>query len=318
MDWSERHLVELSASEEQETTDESALFKRFQAITTWKRAGERAPHKPLLILIALARIQRREPRLIAFEEIESLLRRLLVDFGPPRKSYHPEYPFWRLQNDGLWDIPQSAQLLEQITARKRKGDVPPRILKAHRAHGGFPKDVYESLASQPDIVNRLAVMVLNQNFPFSFHEEILDAVGMPWVVQSKKTPRDPGFRDTILRIYEHRCAICGYDGRLGQIDLGLEAAHVKWHAAGGPDRKENGLALCVFHHQAIDRGAIGLSDEKRILISQDVHGGPSVDEWLITFSGRPLLGPQSGEPSPANTFIHWHRKQVFREPPRAG
>ena len=31
--------------------------------------------------------------------IDGELRELLIEFGPGRKSYHPEYPFWRLQND---------------------------------------------------------------------------------------------------------------------------------------------------------------------------------------------------------------------------
>jgi uncharacterized protein len=66
--------------------------------------------------------------------------------------------------------------------------------------------------------------------------------------------RDPRFREEILRIYERRCAVCGYDGRLGTTDLAIEAAHIKWHAAGGPDAAENGLALCSFHHVALEPG----------------------------------------------------------------
>jgi len=36
--------------------------------------------------------------------LEPDLERLLFEFGPPRKAYHPEYPFWRLQNDGVWEV----------------------------------------------------------------------------------------------------------------------------------------------------------------------------------------------------------------------
>jgi hypothetical protein len=39
-----------------------------------------------------------------FEGIEDELRHLLVQYGPPRKSVHPEYPFWRLQSYGLWQV----------------------------------------------------------------------------------------------------------------------------------------------------------------------------------------------------------------------
>ena len=47
---------------------------------------------------------------------------------------------------------------------------------------------------------------------------------MPYVQVARRRPRDPAFRDTILRIYEYRCAVCGYDALLGSTDLGIEAA----------------------------------------------------------------------------------------------
>jgi hypothetical protein len=48
----------------------------------------------------LAQMQRRESRLASFTEIEAPPpRRLLKEFGPTRKSYHPEFLFWYLKND---------------------------------------------------------------------------------------------------------------------------------------------------------------------------------------------------------------------------
>lgn len=52
--------------------------------------------------------------------------------------------------------------------------------------------------------------------------EFLD-VAMPWVQLTTRRPLDPGFRATILRIYEHRCAVCGWDAMLDNTDLALEA-----------------------------------------------------------------------------------------------
>jgi putative restriction endonuclease len=37
---------------------------RFNAVTVWRRGGERAPHKPLLALYAITRLLRGEPRMI--------------------------------------------------------------------------------------------------------------------------------------------------------------------------------------------------------------------------------------------------------------
>jgi putative restriction endonuclease len=87
-------------------TDDDIL-ELLGGINIWKKGGQRAPHKPLLLLMTLARVQRGESRLATFEVIEPALKRLLQDFGPQRKSFHPEFPFWRLQNDGdFWVVPQ--------------------------------------------------------------------------------------------------------------------------------------------------------------------------------------------------------------------
>jgi len=76
----------------------------FNAITIWQRGGEKAPHKPLLARYAIARLLRGESRMIPYAEVDRELGKLLMEFGPRRQSYHPEYPFWRLQNDGLWEV----------------------------------------------------------------------------------------------------------------------------------------------------------------------------------------------------------------------
>jgi hypothetical protein len=73
------------------------------SLNQWRRGGERAPHKPLLLLYALGRLQRTGSSRMAFAEAEGDLRRLLEEFGPPR-STSPGYPFHHLTTDGLWVV----------------------------------------------------------------------------------------------------------------------------------------------------------------------------------------------------------------------
>ena len=299
--------------------DSESLVARFANINVWKKGDRRAPHKPLLLLITLARLQRRETRLAPYEELERPLRELLRAYGPTR-NVQPELPFWWLQSDGLWEIPEVEALHAATRHLKQRGKhKSPKYLRACGARGGLPEDLWTELRSRPGVVNRIVAQLLEDSFPASLHDDILDAVGMPWVVETDRPRRrrDPGFRPTILRIYEHRCAVCGYDGRLGQSDLGLEAAHIKWHAAGGPDRADNGLALCVYHHKALDRGAISLADDHVVLVSQDVHGQSGVEEWLLRYSGQRVRAPIEGHDRPAVPFVRWHRGEVFHEPARA-
>ena len=58
------------------------LLQRVQGINVWKRRGERAPHKPLLLLYALARAAHGE-RDIRYERVDEMLGSLLQKFGPP-------------------------------------------------------------------------------------------------------------------------------------------------------------------------------------------------------------------------------------------
>src|SRR5262249_38742900 len=78
-----------------------AVLQQFDRLAVWRRGDQRAPHKPLLVLYALGRWQRGERAVIPYAEVEHDLTALLKEFGPPRQSHHPEYPFWRLQNDGV-------------------------------------------------------------------------------------------------------------------------------------------------------------------------------------------------------------------------
>lgn len=132
----------------------------------------------------------------------------------------------------------------------------------------------------------------------------------------QRRARDPNFRTEVICAYEQRCAVCGYNGGLVNRPLALEAAHIRWHARGGPDRVENGLALCSFHHVALDAGAIGITDDHIIKMSNNINGGPMVEEMLFQFEGRLLRRPQSPYPAPAESFVGWHWKWIFKHPPR--
>lgn len=291
---------------------DAEVIEAFSSIKCWQRGGVRAPHKPLLLLLALAELQRGGRRWLAYSDVHSELTELLTDFGPPRKGHHPEQPFWRLRNDGLWEIPQADGIEAQLPPT---GDIRAGLLRDADAKGGFPQPLFDLLSSRTDLVNRVVSLLLDKNLSPTLHEDVLDAVGMPWVVTLRRK-RDPEFRQLVLDVYDRRCAVCGFDGRLGPRDLAIEAAHVKWHAAGGPDEIDNGLALCTFHHKALDRGAIGISESHEVLVSEKVSGQTMVEEFIYRFAGQELRAPKPGRPRPDLAYVRWHRRQVFREPVR--
>ena len=102
------------------------LLERLRSVAVWTQGGKRAPHKPLLLLLALASVQRGEERLTSYDDLHERLEQLLINYGPPRQSQHPEYPFWRLQNDGeFWEIPEREAAIEEL--RKLKASLNARL-----------------------------------------------------------------------------------------------------------------------------------------------------------------------------------------------
>ena len=98
--------------------------------------------------------------------------------------------------------------------------------------------------------------------------------------------------------------------------MALEAAHIMWHALGGPDDPNNGVLLCSIHHKAFDRGAIGLTDDCRIKVSQHLQGGPQVVHLITKLAGKALGMPIEKDMRPAEEFIDWHNSEVFKGPER--
>ena len=291
--------------------NEQELKTRIQKLTVWERKGQRAPHKPLLILYALGRCYRSEDRMVAYSEVDPVLIKWLVSFGPFRKVNHPEMPFWHLQDEGLWELEGT----EQVKLQTGRKDASRGELLNHDVHGGFPHEIYELISANPRLLVEIARELLDSHFPSSIHEDILQAVGIDTETERYlRTKRDSQFRDEVLRAYEYRCAICGFDVRVEDTLVALEAAHIKWHRAGGPNRVENGIALCVLHHKLFDRGAFTLTKSMCVRVSERAHGTNGFQEWLLAFNGKEICSPQHPLYYPEAKFIRWHIKEVFRGP----
>nr|WP_083670156.1 hypothetical protein [Singulisphaera sp. GP187] len=175
---------------------------------------------------------------ISFRQLEPDLTALLREFGPPRKSDHPEQPFWRLQRDGVWTVHAPAGL------ETKKGADIPRVpeMRSHNVWAEFSGEVQAALSADPNLAAAIAIRILERHFPESLHPDILNAVGLTLETTVSRRKRDPAFRQRVLKAYEYRCAVCGLDLRLGSVSIALDAAHIRWHQAGGPETEDNGFA----------------------------------------------------------------------------
>ena len=294
------------------------LRARVASLSVWTRGDQRAPHKPLLLLYALARFAGGQ-RDLPYSTVEPALRDLLQAFGPPRQTHHPEYPFWHLKTDGLWEVDRA----DALTMRSGHNAPTLTSLRQLDPAGRLSEDVALALQAYPALMGELASGLLDAHFPASLHGEILDAVGLDLgTIAVRKRRRDPAFRERVLRAYGYRCAVCGFETRVGPALVGVDAAHVMWHQTGadGVDAVTNGLALCALHHRLLDRGAFTLAsagaEEVVLDVSEAAHGGDGFERWLLDFHGRAIARPVSPGYRVAEPSVAWHRREVFRGPAR--
>ena len=283
------------------------LRARFANLQIWQANGRRAPHKPLLVLWAIGRCLRGEDRLISYHDIIDIaLKHLLRQFGPRRQILHTEFPFWRLQNDGLWEIPNA----HRITVSS-SGDAHKSSLIQHQAQGGFPEDIFMAFQKDPKLAIEIAYMLIEAHFPPTRHDEIMYKVGIVSEFSIfRRRVRDSSFGRSVLEAYGYQCAVCAFAVRLDNEPLALEGAHIKWHRARGPDSIKNGLSLCVLHHRLFDRGAFTLSFDQRIVVAKSLSGR-GVQNSLGQFDSKEIILPASEDYLPDPTFVGWHHKEVF-------
>ena len=299
-------------------TDSDGVAKDFNSLRVFTRGGARAPHKPLLVLWALGQWESGRRVQFTLSDVEEGLGPLLREFGPPRPT-EPRYPFIYLPSDGVWrlDVPKSSGGATEIGSLSRA------FLKRSGTKGGFPPKVLSALEADPNLAGTIAGRILDAHFPPSLHGDILASVGLERVGEAGPSlddqpgrRRDPRFRELVLRTYERKCAVCGLDVSIGGVSVLLEASHIRWFQADGPDTESNGLALCPLHHKMFDFGCFTLTDEHRICVSDDVTGGPVFGEVLGRYDRQPIRPPQRSEHRPDSRHVGWHRKQVFKGRPR--
>jgi putative restriction endonuclease len=94
--------------------------------------------------------------------------------------------------------------------------------------------------------------------------------------------------------------VCGFDVRLGGTSIALDAAHIRWVQAAGPDQEANSLALCVLHPKLFDFRVFTISKDGRPLVSDQAHGSSAFDECLLRHHGK-----DSQQHTAANLSHQW-------------
>lgn len=306
--------------------DQREILDRFNGFRVWHSNGRRAPHKPLLILWALGRCLAGVERLAPFSLVDQELSRLLLAFGPHRQTTRTEFPFWRLCNDGVWEVDRP-----EVVTTTSSQDAHRSSLLAGNVHGGLLERDYDAFREQPMLALQVADWLIDAHFQDTYRDDILAATGLvasqlPLAEQekleireehdeyalSRRRKRKPGFREAVLHAYRDQCAVCGLNIRLAGRSLAVEAAHIHWLKDAGPSNVANGLALCVLHHRLFDRGAFTVRQDYRVAVATEIEGR-GASTALGRFAGNRLhVLPMQSSLRPDVRHLSWHAKEVFR------
>jgi len=131
-------------------------------------------------------------------------------------------------------------------------------------------------------------------------------------VTSVRKARDRAFRNKVLQEYDFRCAFTGrrFVSPLSHRTVGLDAAHVVPVHAKGSDHPANGLPLTKELHWAFDRGLMGVSEDRKILVPPKVAALDG-NEFLRDLDGLPIREAQTPALRALAEALYWHRENVL-------
>jgi putative restriction endonuclease len=285
------------------------------------RVGEiRVPHKPLLLLWLFGRFAATGTSRATYEQAEGPVSQLINEFGPPVASpsaarQRAAMPFVHLERE-LWNLRDGLGHEIASEAPERRG-----WLSDKGAVGQLRPEVERLLADEGTLA-AAARLLLDRHFTPVLSELICDAVGLdvaglnsaasPTMALARRSTRRSGFAEEVLRAYAYSCAMCGFDGALNRTPVGIEAAHVRWHSQDGPDVVANGLALCALHHTLLDLGVLGITEDRRIRVSDLYVARSKAGRAVDALAGQPLLASRPGQPTVDIVYVIWHSLQVFK------
>lgn len=265
-----------------------------------------APHKPLLILLAIGAWQQRLE--LDWDYVKHHLGGLLRRFTNSTKEKAFE-PFMRLTRDEegkLW-------IVEGQDLFKTNGNVNVTNLSKQNPKAKFHDDFIERFLTHNGALKPLVHWLL-QDFPDSLHQDILVQAGVEVeLTVASLTPVSKKFRADVMNAYDHQCAICGFGGRIDtETAIGVEAAHIQMKSRRGPDKVTNGLALCSLHHKLFDSGAFYIDHNFAVKVS-DKFGGSGKVEALVQYHDQQIALPRNAASRPDLNYLSWQRRELFKE-----
>ena len=297
------------------------------------RAHGVAPHKPLLLLAVIELIERGQIQKNKIS-LSPDLAETFIKYWSKVTDRKPNIalPFFHLKSDGFWHLHPNAgyekvlDVADRITAISRLREV--------IAYVSLEDDLFILLtdASNREIIRQTLIYVYLIEFKqeiegliaegkqiTEYEQALISEVEQPFLSQKSTTPipeetpiRSAGFRQAIMGLYNHTCAVCRLRIVTMDGESATDAAHIIPFRISKNDDVRNGISLCKLHHWVFDKGLISLSTTYQILVSP-LMSDRRPTEWMLTeLQDKSILLPEHNQLCPAQDALDWHREKVLR------
>jgi len=295
----------------------------------------RSPYKPLLLLTVLDFIESGvivrnfiEPSFELAQTFQSYCDVLL----PSERKASMSYPFYHLESAAFWE------LKTQPGQRHQRGLAVSSVKRLRQLYLGakFSDDLYP-LLQMPVSRDKLRKVLIEKYFSPEIRQAILEhsllncqsavysngllttqeaipdfqqTMNHSYLVNGDKV-RDQGFRKAVVKLYDHRCALCGIKMLTPEGHTIVDAAHIQPWSVSHNDHPTNGIALCKLCHWSYDKGLMSVDPNYLVIISPLVKNDPNLPGHILTLSDRPMFRPSESRFWPDQDNLAWHRREKF-------
>ncbi len=295
------------------------------------RAHGNAPHQPVLLLTIIEMIEQEQIEINKIPPSPHLVEKFLKYWNcVTNRKPNPALPFFHLKSRSFWHHhpnPGYEKALEVVSQIKTFSQLRKMI-----SHASLDEELF-ILLIQPlerdilrktlidkyflGLTNEIQSVISEEQQISGFSKELLDYVQHDFSteleepIESEKKIREPGFRRTIMKIYDYTCAVCKLQILTLNGESVTEAAHIIPFNKSNNDDVRNGISLCKLHHWAFDRYLISVDESYNVIVSELMtERGPT--EWMLkTLYGKAILLPEQQELFPAQSALAWHREKML-------
>ena len=299
-----------------------------------ERTTYRAPHKPLLLLAILDRFAEGaySANLIEFDDDLSELFTIywaLVD--PPSLRGNIAMPLYHLESDNFWYLLPREGYEEHL---KYGGKIHSIRKLRETVYGAKLDDNLYELLQQQEARDTLRTVLINTYFAPELRQQLIhqgkinlesyfysqDLLAQVKEQKIKETAvpeqeyavRDQGFKRTMRRIYDHRCALCGIRVKTAEGHTAVVGAHIIPWAISHNDDPRNGLSLCRLCHWTFDEGLITVNLGYVVHTSPQLNSLGNMAAHLALLNQRGMIRPDDPDFLPDPDSLSWHMEKVFR------